>query len=80
MHSPLSLLLESAQQTAQTDGHGTEIGDLIDLDLRVELVTLLQQGPDLVGGDSIDATAEGDQLNKLGIIVTACIVGSSVES
>ena len=55
-------VLQGPDEGAETDGDGAEVGDLVDLDLGVETAAGLQDGAHLVGGDGVDAAAEGDQL------------------
>ena len=59
------------EEAAQTDRHRTEIGDLVDLDLGVELAFFFQDGLDLVACDRVKTAAEAHELDEVAESVTA---------
>ena len=61
----LVALVQRGKQTAQADVHRTQVGDLVDLELGVQLAACLQDLAGLVGGDGIHAAAEGHQLHQI---------------
>ena len=67
-------------QGAQADRGGPEIGDLIDLEGRVDASGGLQDLLDLVGGHGVDAAAEGVELNELEVVRIGDELGGLVEA
>ena len=74
-----ALLLQRADEAPEPDLHRAQIGDLVDLDLGVQLPGLLQNPPHLVGGDGVHAAAEAHQLYQLHVRVPAGVPGRPVE-
>ena len=70
--------LDGGHQGADADGHSAQVADVVDLELGVELAALLQDVPQLVGGDGVGAAAEGDQLDDLHVLLGADIAGGVV--
>ena len=61
--------LQRSDKAPQTDSHGAQIGDLVDFDLRIQLVAALQYLPHLVRRDGIQSASEGNELYQLYIRV-----------
>lgn len=57
--------LQRSDKAPQTDSHGAQIGDLVDFDLRIQLVAALQYLPHLVRRDGIQSASEGNELYQL---------------
>ena len=73
-------LFHGGDQASQADLDGTQIADLVDFQLGVQLSAVFQNPPHLVGGDGIDAAAEGHQLYQLHIRLGGDVLGSTVHS
>ena len=71
--------LHGGQQTADTDAYSAQVVDLVDLQDGVELVAALQDLADLVGGDGVQAAAEGIQLDQLQVVPLADELGGIVQ-
>ena len=65
---------------AQTDFRSPQVGDLVDLQHRVDIAAALQDLLDLVGGDGIEAAAERIELDELEIRLVADSGGCLVEA
>ena len=63
---PLTFL-KRADKTAQSYSDGSEVRDLVDLYLGIQLPARFKDRAHLVGRDGVDPAAEGDKLDKLGI-------------
>ena len=59
--------LQRTEQTAQTDFYSTEIGDLVNFDLCIELAVALKNRAHLVGGNCINPAAERNQLHQFDV-------------
>ena len=73
-------LIQRREQAAQADVHRAQVGDLVDLQLGVELAALLQDLAGLVGGDGIDASAEGDELHQIHILLGGAVLGRCIQA
>ena len=67
-NAPRLTLVHGGQQTADADTGGAQIVHLVDFQDGVELVAALQNFAHLVGGDGVQAAAEGIQLNQLQVL------------
>ncbi|CAN3960904.1 elongation factor P, partial [Dysosmobacter welbionis] len=76
----LVLLIQGSEQAPQPDADSAQVGDLVDLQLGVQLAARLQDLPCLVGGDGVHAAAEGDQLHQVHIPLGAAVAGCRVET
>ena len=65
---------------AQADLRGTQVGDLVDLEDGVHVAAALEDLLDLVGGDRVDAAAEGVELDHLEVRLVADAGGGLVEA
>ena len=63
---PLTFL-KRADKTAQSYSDGSEVRDLVDFYLGIQLPARFKDRAHLVGRDGVDPAAEGDKLDKLGI-------------
>ena len=61
------------------DFHRSQIVDLIDFQLGIQLAAFLQDGAYLVGGDGVDAAAEGYQLHQLHVRLGDNVAGGVVQ-
>ena len=52
-------LIQCGEQAAQADIDSTQVCDLVNFQLGVELAALLQDLAGLIGGDGVHAAAEG---------------------
>ena len=66
--APRLTLIHGGQQTADADTGSPQIVHLIDFQDGVELVAALQNFAHLVGGNGVQAAAEGIQLNQLQVL------------
>src|SRR5699024_12637967 len=57
-------LFQGGQQAPQAHFHRAQVRDLVDLDLRIDLARALDDGAAFVGGDGVQAAAEGDKLHQ----------------
>ena len=67
-NAPRLTLVHGGKQTADADTGGTQIVHLVDFQNGVELVAGLQNFAHLIGGDSVQAAAEGIQLDQLQVL------------
>ena len=67
-------------QGAQADGGGAEVGDLVDLEARVDPSGGLQDLLDLVGGQGVDAAAKRVELDELEVVAGGDELGGLVEA
>ena len=65
---------------AQADLGGAQVGDLVDLEHGVHVAAALEDLLDLVGGDRVDAAAEGVELDHLEVGLVADAGGGLVEA
>ena len=68
-HSALVLAhADGGEQRTDTDAGSAQVIDLVDLQAGVDLAGIGQDVADLVGGDGIQAAAEGVQLDQIQIV------------
>ena len=67
-------------QGAQADGGGAEVGDLVDLEARVDPSGGFQDLLDLVGGQGVDAAAKRVELDELEVVAGGDELGGLVEA
>ena len=72
--------LGGGSQGAQADGGGAEVGDLIDLETRVDPSGGLQDLLDLVGSQGVDTTAKRVELDELEVVAGGDELGGLVEA
>ena len=72
--------LGGGSQGAQADGGGAEVGDLVDLEARVNPSGGLQDLLDLVGGQGVDAAAKRVELDELEVVAGGDELGGLVEA
>src|SRR5699024_5442189 len=71
---------EGGDQGTDTDSRGSQVVDLVDLQAGVNLAGVCQDIADLIGGDGVQAAAEGIQLDDVQVIPGSCVACGCVHS
>ena len=71
---------QCGKQAAQADVDGAKVGDLVNFQLGVQLAAFLQNFAGLVGGNGIQAAAEGYQLHQVHIRLGGAVLGGRIQA
>ena len=74
------LVLERGHERADANARGTQVGHLVDLEHGVDLAAGLQDLLHLIGGQSVQAAAEGVELDQVQIVAHGHKTGDGVEA
>ena len=74
------LVLERRHERADADARGAQVGHLVDLEHGVDLAAGLQDLLHLVGGQSVQAAAEGVELNQVQVVAHRHKTGDGVQA
>ena len=76
---PLLPHVHGGEQAADADPGGAEVVDLVDLQDGIEFAAVFENLADLVGGDGVQAAAEGVELDEFKVLMAGDEFGGGVE-